>query len=430
MADDRDAQLLTILDRLPVAVMLRAADGRLLHLNPGAERFVARLGVGVGAIATSPSSLMDHVEVVDEHGQPQARDELPVVVAAREARDRTATLGYRLPDGGYAWYSTRAAPVPLSDGTTGTVVTVDDVTERHEDRRRTVIAERSLRRTFDAAPIGIAVFGPDGRLRQVNAALCDLLGHPEEVLLGEGLRVAAHPDDREIDRGQLEDWAAGADTRFLVDRRFEHASGRELATQLSVAVVRDEDGVPVHLIVQIVDLTARRRLEDELRAAAVQDPLTGLANRRALVERLTEAQLRRDREGGRIGLVYLDLDRFKAVNDTHGHDVGDQVLRAAAERLVSATRELDTVCRMGGDEFVILCAPIDGDADLAELVARLRSMPPVTVHAAGATVEVHTSIGAVTVADDEDLDEALRRADTAMYRAKRGLRGRAAIPRA
>jgi diguanylate cyclase (GGDEF)-like protein/PAS domain S-box-containing protein len=429
MADDRDAQLLTILDRLPVAVMLRAADGRLLHLNPGAERFIARLGVGVDAIAPSPSSLMDHVEVVDEHGQPQAEDDLPVVVAAREARDQDATLGYGLPGGGYAWYSTRAAPVTLCDGTTGTVVTVDDVTERHEDRRRTLLAERSLRRTFDAAPIGVAVFGPDGRLHRVNAALCELLGHPEEVLLARGLRVAAHPDDREIDRVQLEDWAAGADARFLVDRRFRHASGRELATQLSVAVVPDEDGVPVHLIVQIVDLTARRRLEDELRAAAVQDPLTGVANRRALVDRLQEAQLRQDREGGRIGLIYLDLDRFKEVNDTHGHDIGDQVLRATADRLVGATRELDTVCRLGGDEFVILSAPLGGEVDLDELVGRLRAMPPVAVDAAGTAVQVRCSIGAVIVAAAEDLDDALRRADSEMYRAKREVDGRAGTPR-
>ncbi|MCU1483875.1 MAG: diguanylate cyclase/phosphodiesterase & domain with sensor(s) [Actinomycetia bacterium] len=290
-----DSQLLTILDGLPIAVMLRAEDGTLLHANPGAERFLARLGVGVEHVVPSPSSLMDHVEVIDEDGTRYRRADLPVVASLREAVAREATLGYALPDGGYVWYITRAVPVALDDGTTGAVVTCDDVTER-------------------------------------------------------------------------------------------------------------------------------RALEQELRAAALKDPLTGLANRRALAERLEDAQRRRDRHGGDIGLLYLDLDHFKAVNDSHGHDVGDRVLIETGRRLVAVTRQVDTVCRMGGDEFVVLCTPIDGQCGLDELVERIRSMPPLSVLVDDGPVSVVGSIGSILVAPDEDLDRALRRADAAMYRAKRGRR--------
>ncbi|MDT5233747.1 MAG: hypothetical protein QOI39_4247, partial [Mycobacterium sp.] len=416
----RDSQLLTILDGLPIAVMLRAANGTLLHINPGGERFVERLGVDVSHVSSSPSSLLNYVEVIDENGQPYKATDLPVVSALRDSSSLDATLGYALPGGGYAWYAIRAAPVLLGDGTTGTVVTCDDVTERHDASHRIQVAELSLRRTFDHAPVGIAVFALDGQLLRVNTALCDLLGYDETRLLADGLQAVTHPDDQHDDWKQLAVKLAGTEERYLVDRRFHHASGRWIFAQLSAAVVRTDDGTPLHLIAQVVDLSERRALEQELRAAAVKDPLTGVANRRALTEHLAEAQLLQAHRGGEIGLLYIDLDSFKAVNDTFGHDVGDRVLIETGRRLLAATRDTDTVCRLGGDEFAVLCAPIDGPRGLQDLVDRLASMPPVTVLVRGVPVAVTESIGSVMVDPHEDIDQALRRADAAMYRAKRG----------
>lgn len=141
----RDQQLLTVLDGLPVAVMVRAQDGTLLHFNPGTEAFVSRLGVGLEAIRGSASDLMAHVEVVDEDERPFDRDQLPVVSAVRDGRTHDATVGHGLPEGGYAWYSVRAAPIPLTDGSTGTIVTLDDITEHQDARLRITVAERALR---------------------------------------------------------------------------------------------------------------------------------------------------------------------------------------------------------------------------------------------------------------------------------------------
>lgn len=287
-----EAQLLAVLDALPIAVMLRAADGALLHANPATVRFLARLGLDVSHVAPSASAMMDHIAVIDEHGRLQDSASLPVVSAIREGTEREATLGYALPDGGWAWYATRAAPLTLTDGTIGTVVTCDDV-------------------------------------------------------------------------------------------------------------------------------TPRRLLEEELRTSALVDPLTGLANRRALSAALDDAQQLQARAGGDVGLLFLDLDGFKTINDTFGHDAGDRVLVETGSRLVAATRAVDRVCRVGGDEFAVLCAPLDGAEGLQELVARIRSLPPLPVLVHGEALAVRGSIGAVLVEPQERLDQALQRADVAMYDHKR-----------
>ena len=188
---------------------------------------------------------------------------------------------------------------------------------------------------------------------------------------------------------------------------------------MSVAVVRGDDGTPVHLIVQIVDLTDRRALEVELRRAAVEDPLTRLANRRALLGHLAEAQQRQGRFVNEVGLLYLDLDDFKAVNDHHGHDVGDRLPRATGEWLVGATRKTDLACRLGGDEFAVLCEPVGRLHGLEEIVDRLHVAPAPSVLVDGQLVTAGYSVGAVLVGSEQGLDEALRGADASMYRSKR-----------
>ncbi|MBK5223458.1 MAG: diguanylate cyclase [Acidimicrobiia bacterium] len=416
----QDSQLVTILDGLPTAVMLRAAGGRLLHANQAAERFVQRLGLEISHIEPSPASMLDHVEVVDEAGHPVVPAELPVVASLRDRSDRDATLGYALPGGGFAWYAVRAASVPLRDGTSGTVMTCDDVTERHEARQRTERAEGSLRRTFENAPIGIAVISPEGLILEVNRALCELLGRDEQTILADGLDGATDGKQRVIRRQRMADWLATNSEELLVEREFVHTSGAPIFTQMSIAAVRREDGSVSHLIAQIVDLRERRALEEELRDAAMHDPLTGLSNRRALAPQLTDAQQRHDSVDGRIGLVYLDLDGFKAVNDVHGHDAGDRVLMEMGRRLVEATRTVDVVCRMGGDEFVVLCTSIDGARGVRDLVARIGALLPLRVQLYDETVVVQASVGAVIVRRGEGLDAALHRADAAMYAAKRG----------
>ncbi len=170
----------------------------------------------------------------------------------------------------------------------------------------------------------------------------------------------------------------------------------------------------------------RTRLQDELSTEqarlshlAYHDTLTGLPNRRLFFDRLSHALHLRQRQGNDIGLLFIDVDAFKAINDRHGHLVGDQVLVTAAQRLVLAARESDTVARIGGDEFVILCEHLeDATQNLVALAQRISAQLSTGMTTDKETVQATVSIGITTVTADEDADELIRQADGAMYVAK------------
>jgi diguanylate cyclase (GGDEF)-like protein len=195
-----------------------------------------------------------------------------------------------------------------------------------------------------------------------------------------------------------------------------------------ITVVPGPDGRPAWFAVSAQDITERRRgeqalrdLSDELAARAVRDPLTGLANRSLLEERLRAVLARDARTGDSSGLLYLDLDGFKAVNDEHGHQVGDAVLRAVADRLGVAVRPSDTLARIGGDEFVVLVegATVEGVAALAD---RLRDSLSRPIDAHGLNLNVGVSVGvAMSKAGASEPAALLARADRGMYADKRGL---------
>jgi diguanylate cyclase (GGDEF)-like protein len=193
----------------------------------------------------------------------------------------------------------------------------------------------------------------------------------------------------------------------------------------ALAVVR---GASDRSIVQMTKQfdAERTRLQDELSAEqarlshlAYHDTLTGLPNRRLFFDRLSHALQLRQRQGNDVGLLFIDVDSFKAINDRHGHLVGDQVLVAAAQRLVVAARASDTVARIGGDEFVILCEHLDDPTgNLVGLAQRINAQVSSGVATDKETLQVTVSIGITTVSADEDADELIRQADGAMYVAK------------
>ncbi|MGO9960629.1 MAG: diguanylate cyclase domain-containing protein [Solirubrobacteraceae bacterium] len=166
---------------------------------------------------------------------------------------------------------------------------------------------------------------------------------------------------------------------------------------------------------------ARHRGEERLRHAAVHDPLTGLANRTLLRDRLEQALARSQREGCTTGVVFVDLDNFKQVNDEFGHPTGDEVLVELGKRLQTAVRPADTVARLGGDEFVVVCEQVDEDSALA-LGGRLQQAIGVPVVVGGVTQKLSASIGIAL--GRADVDALLARADTAVYRAKANGGGR------
>lgn len=169
---------------------------------------------------------------------------------------------------------------------------------------------------------------------------------------------------------------------------------------------------------QMVEL---QRSREELHMEATHDPLTGLANRRLFYDRLQQAIRHTHRYGGKVGILYVDLDRFKEINDQHGHHVGDAVLTEVAKRLSSNIRDSDSVARLGGDEFVILLEGVLGREDLLAATHKIKQELNANTHFYGLEFEIAASIGQALYPDDGDDEDALvRAADAAMYRVKSG----------
>ena len=282
---------------------------------------------------------------------------------------------------------------------------------------------------FESVRVGLALADLSTRFIRVNATYAELLGRPAEDLIGVPFREVIASERLMGDDLRLAALLTGRESTLSAEEPYSAPDGRELWMLHGITVVRDQDGGPGWLAVSAQDITERRRAEQDLRdltaslaERAVRDPLTGLANRSLLEERLRGTLARDGRTGSSTGLLFLDLDGFKAVNDRHGHAVGDAVLRAVAARLTAAVRPSDTVARLGGDEFVVLAEGTTEEA-LAPLVERLRASVVEPVRVGGLTVRVGVSVGvSLSTAGQADAASLLADADRGMYEAKRASR--------
>jgi len=278
--------------------------------------------------------------------------------------------------------------------------------------------EESIRQLFDEAPIGISRVGLDGRLIEVNRSFGEIVGYPPAELVGVELRALTHPDDVETMRSVMGELRSGEVDRLHFEKRYIHAEGRPVWVSVNSSVVRDAQGEPLFLIGQIEDVTERRALREELAHHAVTDPLTGLANRTLFMERLESALQRTTGAGHRVALLFLDLDRFKLVNDGIGHDAGDRLLKRVGQRLQGALRTGDLLARFGGDEFTVLCDVSDED-EVHEIVGNLRQAMATPVAEPDFEQFVSISIGvALSTSGSMAPSVLLRCADVAMYQAK------------
>jgi diguanylate cyclase (GGDEF)-like protein/PAS domain S-box-containing protein len=288
-------------------------------------------------------------------------------------------------------------------------------------------AEERFRSAFDDAAIGMALTDLDGRWLRVNEALARLTGYPASRLVGMGFRDLTPEDEPPRDLQALEDLWAGRVGVYAAEKRYRRADGSIVWVSLSMSAVRDAEGQPLHFICQMQDISDRKAAEHELTRRALHDPLTGLPNRLLFLDRVAVALARIERNIAPVAVFFIDLDRFKLVNDSLGHPTGDRMLIEVAERLRRALRPHDTVSRFGGDEFTILCENIDERAakTVAERIASSLSEPFMIN---GHELFASASIG-VTISRDHRAvaDEMLRDADSAMYRAKEQGRSRFVI---
>ncbi len=285
------------------------------------------------------------------------------------------------------------------------------------------VTPADLQSAFDNAPIGIAVVTPLGAITGCNDALGALLGVDPADLVGKTFFDVTHDDDLPLARDSCARMQSGAASVLHHECRFLHVDGGVLWVSVSTSRVPEAVGRPAHLIMHVQDIGARKALEAQLLHRALHDPLTGLANRALLLDRVGHALERAGRKGGPVSLLFVDLDGFKAVNDAHGHSAGDEVLVELARRVTSALRPGDTAARLGGDEFVVLCDGA-GPEQAAGVADRLRAAAAAPFDlGGGVVVRLGAAVGTSTTRSGQggarDPVALLREADQQMYLAKR-----------
>ncbi len=281
-------------------------------------------------------------------------------------------------------------------------------------------SEGRFRSAFDLAPIGMGLVSPEGRWLQVNQSLCQIVGYPEEELLRMKYQTITHPEDLTGFAYNISEVVDGKTLTHQMEKRYRHKLGHNVWVLVGVSLIRDSESNSSHLIFQIQDITDRKNAEEQLVHEAFHDALTGLPNRAWFMEQLGRSldQVKQDKDR-LFAVLFLDLDRFKTINDSIGHMVGDQLLIGIAERLRHCLRPGDRIARLGGDEFTILLNGIRDASwaiDVAEKIQRHVSQP---FNLGGYEACTSASIGiAFSNADYDRPEDFLRDADTAMYQAK------------
>jgi diguanylate cyclase (GGDEF)-like protein/PAS domain S-box-containing protein len=289
--------------------------------------------------------------------------------------------------------------------------------ERHVAALRE--SEERFRSAFDHAA-GMALVALDGRWVKVNRSLCEMLGYTQEQLLATNFQSITHADDLGPLMANVSKLVEGNLNTHQMEQRYLHKNGHTVWVLLSITVVRETQSDTVNLIFQIQDITDRKRAEERLLHEAMHDVLTGLPNRALFMDHLKLSVERGKRRDDRLfAVLFLDLDRFKIINDSLGHMVGDQLLVGIARRLETCLRPGDTVSRLGGDEFTILLEDLNGSGEAIEVAERLQKSLTRPFNLNGHEVFTTVSIGIALSATGYDRpDDVLRDADTAMYRAK------------
>jgi diguanylate cyclase (GGDEF)-like protein/PAS domain S-box-containing protein len=288
-------------------------------------------------------------------------------------------------------------------------------------------SERRFAAVFADAAIGIGIGTVDGKILEVNRAMCDMFGYTPEEFVTRGMKDFTHPGDPIGAWDLYAELTAGAREHMRMEKPYYRKDGTLIWTDLVVSLIRDQGGLPRYLVTMIEDITARHDLQARLRHQALHDPLTNLPNRTVFFDRL-EASLNAAGARRPVGVCYLDLDGFKEINDTLGHDIGDRLLQEVARRLATGLGTDHLVARMGGDEFVVL---VEGAATPDEMVAVAQAALAAVrepMHLGGHTVTVSASVGVVAPPQAmRSGAELMKAADMTLYWAKAEGRNRWAL---
>ena len=402
-------------------------DGIITVFNKGAERMLGyRASELVGL--RSPLILHDPAEIARRADELHIAPDFTVLVGnAMSGRAETRRWTYITKDGRRLQAMITASAMHGPDGRiTGFIKVGTDLTARFVAEQALQDSEAMFEEIFDNAGTGIMLVGiaqREARLMRVNPAMARITGYSEPQLLQMSVFELTHPDSLAAAKDRmLQYFADGGAEPAEAERRWIHADGREIWVQLNISPTRRDH--PETVVALVSNITARKSAESRLSHLALHDALTGLPNRRLLFDRLQHALDASSRSGRPAGVLYVDLDGFKSVNDQAGHLVGDEILKVAAQRLVGNVRPGDTVARMGGDEFVVLCPDLADPDDVHTVARRLLRQLARPYSSAASTHRLSASIGMASATAGASAQALIREADEAMYRAKQAGRNR------
>ena len=409
---ESEGRMRLILAAMREGVVMRDASGQVIIANAAARR---TYGLAPGE-AFPPLYDPMGLRYFHDDGKPCAIDELPGARAMRTGRSTSAVVGVERRDRTRVWFVARAEPL-ARDERTGLHPVVFTMSDISAQRR----AEEELRlaaTVFDNSVEAIMITDATRNILSVNRAFTALTGYEAGEAIGQtpALLSAGYGSDEQL----AEMWQLTEQHGYWQGEAWQRRrSGVEFPGWLSISAVRDLGGELTNYVAVFSDITERKANEARIAFLAHHDPLTSLPNRTLFQDRLEQALGRAERSEQMVALMFLDLDRFKTINDSLGHIIGDRLLQSVAERLSHCVRDTDTICRQGGDEFLIVLSDLadeDVPARIADKILRRLSEPfEIDGHELGTSF----SIGiAVYPGDGRDSDVLMKNADTAMYHAK------------
>jgi len=297
-----------------------------------------------------------------------------------------------------------------------------DITERKRSEQARQQAEHRYRALFDQTHDAVFILDLEGNHIDANRRAAQLLGYSEEELKHLSFREtsAQVAQSKQVITRLLK-----GEQLPMYERQFRAKDGQEIPVEITVELVRDTEGTPVHIQSVVRDITERKRMEEELKHMATHDSLTDLPNRTLLSDRLDQAMARSRRNRQPVALMLVDLDDFKGINDTYGHSAGDKLLQDVAERLRTQVRKSDTVARIGGDEFVIVLPDLQNPEDPCRFAQKILATFEQQFTFENHEFSVCASIGISVYPDDgEDAETLMKHSDSALYHAKEQGRNR------
>lgn len=423
-------KMAAVFNALPIGVVVQSSTGEVVDCNPATSE-ISGLSrdelMGLASTSVAGSSVRDDLT-------PYPTTELPTARTLRTGEGlRGESLGHIKPNGEMRWLMVNTEPLRNAQGElSGVVSSMVDVTEQR-------VQQQLLALAVDGAGLGTWQWNITADKMTCNDRLLEIFGYRrgDLIMTSKGFYALIHPDDVPawISLIKAQMVTPGMQKRFEI--RIRHGNGLWVWMMFSGAVVnRGPEGKPLRMAGVCLDINAKRLLEEQLREMSRTDTLTQMPNRAVVMERVRDAIIRAKAEAGyNFAVLFMDFDRFKQVNDTLGHSVGDELLRQIAQRLQQSLRPGDAytqssdfsqmAARIGGDEFVVVLDDIRGDLDAEIVAARLLDVLAQPYVIESHTVNSSVSIGIVTSTHAaDDVEAVLRDADIAMYEAKRTGRGR------